>query len=233
MDLIFLDDLPESEDTYVKFLGKICAKFGFDDAAYAGINPAAGTMHTFVTYSEDWKEHYKRNSFQLIDPTLHTALRSVAPVDWSRLRRDANYARVFRDAGDFGIGQSGMTIPVRGPFGEFGMLSVTRQCSEKEWQTLRGKTLSELQSIAAHLHDHVMRTDTLTRSLHRPRLSKREVEVLQWVAAGKSQQDVGDILSISNRTVEVHLRSIRHKLLALTTAQAVGRAVGLGLIFPS
>ncbi|HBG99160.1 MAG TPA: LuxR family transcriptional regulator, partial [Rhodobacteraceae bacterium] len=121
MDLINLHDVPESEDKYVRFLRQICEKFGFDDAAYAGINPAAGTMHTFVTYSDDWKGHYIEHNFQLIDPTLHTAIRSVAPVDWSRLRRDANYARVFKDAGDFGIGQSGMTIPVRGPFGEFGM----------------------------------------------------------------------------------------------------------------
>jgi hypothetical protein len=115
MDLINLHDVPESEDKYVRFLRQICEKFGFDDAAYAGINPAAGTMHTFVTYSDDWKGHYIEHNFQLIDPTLHTAIRSVAPVDWSRLRRDANYARVFKDAGDFGIGmQSGMTIPVRG-----------------------------------------------------------------------------------------------------------------------
>jgi DNA-binding CsgD family transcriptional regulator len=56
--------------------------------------------------------------------------------------------------------------------------------------------------------------------------------VLQWVAAGKSQQDVGDILNISSRTVEVHLRSAREKLGALTTVQAVGRAIGFGMIQP-
>jgi hypothetical protein len=54
----------------------------------------------------------------------------------------------------------------------------------------------------------------------------------QWVAAGKSQQDVGDILGISTRTVEVHLRSAREKLGALTTVQAVGRAIGLNIIYP-
>jgi DNA-binding CsgD family transcriptional regulator len=37
-------------------------------------------------------------------------------------------------------------------------------------------------------------------------------------------------LSISARTVEVHLRSAREKLGALTTSQAVGRAIRLGLI---
>jgi DNA-binding CsgD family transcriptional regulator len=45
--------------------------------------------------------------------------------------------------------------------------------------------------------------------------------------------DVGDILSISARTVEVHLRSAREKLCTISTAQAVGRAVSLGIIHPS
>ena len=63
-------------------------------------------------------------------------------------------------------------------------------------------------------------------------MSMREREILQWTAEGKSQQDIADILTISHRTVEVHLRSARHKLYALTTAQAVGRAISMGLIYP-
>jgi DNA-binding CsgD family transcriptional regulator len=70
------------------------------------------------------------------------------------------------------------------------------------------------------------------RTLRQPKLSSREIEILQWVAAGKSQQDIGDILLISSRTVEVHLRSTREKLCTISTAQAVGRAVSLGLIQP-
>jgi DNA-binding CsgD family transcriptional regulator len=92
--------------------------------------------------------------------------------------------------------------------------------------------VGELQIAAVHLHDAVMRAGLLVPPLARPTLSTREREVLQWVAAGKSQQDIGDILSISPRTVEVHLRSAREKLGALTTAQAVGRAIGLRLIYP-
>jgi len=92
--------------------------------------------------------------------------------------------------------------------------------------------LSDLQGAAVSLHDTVMQSDTLGRALHRPHLSEREREVLQWTAAGKSQLDIGDILSISTRTVEVHLRSARSKLSALTTAQAVGRAIAMGFIDP-
>ncbi|WP_366944699.1 LuxR C-terminal-related transcriptional regulator [Planktotalea sp.] len=44
--------------------------------------------------------------------------------------------------------------------------------------------------------------------------------------------DIGVILTISSRTVEVHLRSARSKLSALSTPQAVGRAIGMGFIQP-
>lgn len=39
-------------------------------------------------------------------------------------------------------------------------------------------------------------------------LTKREAEVLQWLSAGKSNKDIGTILSISPRTVEKHLERI-------------------------
>lgn len=39
-------------------------------------------------------------------------------------------------------------------------------------------------------------------------LTKREAEVLQWLAAGKSNKDIGTILAISPRTVEKHLERI-------------------------
>ena len=93
--------------------------------------------------------------------------------------------------------------------------------------------MGQLQTAAVHFHDAVMRSDTVTTLMKMPAVSAREREILQWVAAGKSQQDIGDILSISHRTVEVHIRSVREKLGALTTPQAVGRAVRMGLISPS
>jgi DNA-binding CsgD family transcriptional regulator len=232
MDLVDLGQLPPNDRPFDKFLSQLCDRLGFDYAAYAGTNPIQGSIHGYVTYPDAWKEHYVARGFQNIDPTLTTAGRSIAPVDWRRLERDTRFERVFRDARDFGIADRGMTVPVRGPFGEIGMLSVTRDCGIREWESLTREVIGDLQSAAVHLHDTVMRSDVLSRALRHPALSGREIEILQWTAAGKSQQDIGDILSISSRTVEVHLRSARSKLFALTTSQAVGRAIGLGLITP-
>jgi len=232
MDLLDLGKTHKAVKPFAAFLHDVCEKNDMDYAAYAGLNPIANSIHGHVTYPDAWKQRYMRKRFHLIDPTIRLAKRSIAPVDWSRLQDIDGQSRVFKEAREFGISGHGITIPVRGPYGDIGMLSFTRNCSRNEWEKIVAKSIGSLQAAAVYMHDHVMSSETLSDALRFPHLSEREQEVLQWIAAGKSQYDIADILSISNRTVEVHLRSARTKLFALTSAQAVGRAIALGLIFP-
>lgn len=233
MNLIDLGEALDEETRFVTFLEQICERLGVEYAAYAGTQSSQGELHGFVTYPESWTAHYRSLDLGRIDPTLIHARRSIAPVDWRRLPRTELSDRVFREARDFGISTNGLTVPVRGPFGDIGMLSVTSRIDDAEWDRLVRGIVKDLQSAAVHLHDTVMRLDPLGRALRQPQLSAREREVLQWIAAGKTYRDVGEILSISDRTVEVHLRSAREKLFALTTPQAVARAVSFGLIYPA
>ena len=48
-------------------------------------------------------------------------------------------------------------------------------------------------------------------------LSTREREVLALMAEGRSNQAIGDLLNLNNRTVETHVRSIFSKLDLLAT----------------
>ena len=56
-------------------------------------------------------------------------------------------------------------------------------------------------------------------------LTEREKEVLKWTAIGHKHSDIADILKISTRTVENHLRNIRKRLGAKSTAQAISSAL--------
>lgn len=232
MELIDLSTVSGSAQNFEGFIDQLCRKLGVEYGSYATMNPATGAVLGYATYRPDWKQHYMERKLHLVDPTIHRSSLSIAPVDWGRFDRDHGFHSVFRSAGDFGITPQGVTVPIRGPYGDRGLLSVTASVPEAEWRRLRASIIGELQLAAVHLHDAVMRSGPLLWPLSHPILSTREREALQWVAAGKSQQDVGDILGISGRTVEVHLRSAREKLGALTTVQAVGRAIALGLIYP-
>lgn len=232
MNLIDLSALTGENSSYVTYLDQICDLLEVDYASYAATNPITGAVQGYANYPDAWKMRYMKMGLHRIDPTLHQSAKSIAPVDWERFEKDEKFRSVFFAAHDFGISARGITVPVRGPYGDCGLFSITKSCTQTEWEKLRRKIASELQMAAVHMHDSVMQSDILSSALRQPKMSTRELEILHWTAAGKSQQDVGDILCISYRTVEVHLRSAREKLGALTTPQAVGRAIGLGLILP-
>ncbi len=166
LEIVDLSALPNSDTNYAEFLKQVSDKLEMDHVAYAGLNPAAGTIHGHVTYGDEWKQHYQDQGFQLIDPTLHMSQRSIAPVDWSRLERSPVFQNLFRDANDFGICDQGITIPVRGPYGDVGLLSATRDCSKTEWGKLIGHVIGDLQSMAVHIHDSVMRSENIHQILH-------------------------------------------------------------------
>ena len=62
------------------------------------------------------------------------------------------------------------------------------------------------------------------------RLSAREREVLDLVAAGLSNRDIGERLVVTTHTAKYHVTSLLNKLGVNTRAEAVARAAGLGLI---
>jgi LuxR family maltose regulon positive regulatory protein len=61
-------------------------------------------------------------------------------------------------------------------------------------------------------------------------LSGRELEVLQLVAAGRSNREIAEELVVTLETVKKHLSHILDKLGAANRTQAVARARQLGLL---
>jgi len=55
-------------------------------------------------------------------------------------------------------------------------------------------------------------------------LTPRETEVLSWLAKGKTNRDIADILGMSHRTVNKHLEHIFEKLGVETRAAAAALA---------
>jgi DNA-binding NarL/FixJ family response regulator len=70
----------------------------------------------------------------------------------------------------------------------------------------------------------------LAASLSREALTSREVEVLEYLARGKSNKEIGAFLGISETTVKTHLGSIFRKLDVLSRTEAIATASRLGLI---
>jgi DNA-binding NarL/FixJ family response regulator len=64
------------------------------------------------------------------------------------------------------------------------------------------------------------------------KLNDREVEVLTWVARGKTSEEISRRLHLSKRTVDFHVDNARIKLRAATRTEAVFKAIAAELIEP-
>ena len=89
-------------------------------------------------------------------------------------------------------------------------IAVVSSVGPNEW-------LFRLTESAVIVEEHV-----LQRTLA---ISSRESEVLLWVSRGKSNREIGEILTISPRTVDKHIAQIFAKLGVANRASAAARAV--------
>jgi DNA-binding NarL/FixJ family response regulator len=64
------------------------------------------------------------------------------------------------------------------------------------------------------------------------KLNDREVEVLTWVARGKTSAEIAQIVGLTKRTIDFHIDNARTKLGAATRTEAVIKANSGRLIEP-
>ena len=93
------------------------------------------------------------------------------------------------------------------------------------------RLLADLQLAAVHAQDAASRLLLPTPPNRvKPSLTRRELEILKWTAAGKTAGETASILCISTHTVTYHMRTILHKLNASNKHKAVLNAMAQGLI---
>ncbi len=67
----------------------------------------------------------------------------------------------------------------------------------------------------------------------KPKVSKREIEIIKALAKGLTNEEIGEELHIASNTVHTHLRNIRKKLDARNGRELLMKAVQVGLIDPN
>lgn len=83
-----------------------------------------------------------------------------------------------------------------------------------------GEFLLLLQNVSSEPSQETLRSEL--------GLTAREAEVMMWIARGKTNRDIGEILGSSPRTVNKHLEHIFEKLGVSTRSAAVSMAMQVG-----
>ena len=181
-----------------------------------------------LTYPASWIKQYLQNNYVDVDPVLREGFQRMLPFQWSELTVSTDREMVFlQDALAHGVGPFGLSIPVIGKHGHRGLFSISFAGTQEAWEAFVAGNMALLVEIANRLHQRVIH-DVFGED--RPHLSARELEVLRWTALGKDAGEIAAILDISFHTTRGYLKSVRHKLDCVTSAQAVSRAIKLGLL---
>jgi len=179
-------------------------------------------------YPTTWMDHYLANDLKSSDPIILHCTHKSTPALWSQIaaqnKQTKNFFGLSVDAGLV----DGLSIPIRGAQGEFGVFSLARTTHIEANKKLT--MLSSANFFTPYLHEAVNRNQLLERP--KVKLSKREGECMKWACSGKTAWEISTILTISESTVNFHLNNAIKKTNSVNRQQAIAKVVLSGAVRP-
>lgn len=215
--------------------------FGFDRMFYAYTCFQAGNRFSdpddaliLTNHHPDYIDAYIGRGLYRDAPMMNWAAQNVGAISWRQINAQGTCSPRARAVLDlnrrFGI-VAGYTIsfPIAikraaAGIGLAARAGLTQDDVDTIW-TLHGTEIETMNHVA-----HLVITQLPATGQSRV-LTKRQSEVLELVADGKSVQDIALLLGRTPATVDKHLRGARDSLRVETTAQAVRKASVLNQIF--
>ncbi|MBM3607813.1 MAG: LuxR family transcriptional regulator [Alphaproteobacteria bacterium] len=200
---------------------------GFAPARHA--DPAA--LASCVFFSElpkEWSKYYFARNYSLYDPTVHKFLASSNAFDWREVEREWYVAecsgRVMNEARDAGL-KSGFTVP---------LIPLDNRKAAISFAGDQIDDSIESRAILSLIANYALAKDLKFQlSPHppiQPKVSKREQDILNWVAEGKTDWEIATILGISVHTVDKFVRQLKKKFNCVNRTQTIVIAMKNGLL---
>ncbi len=235
--LLALFDSP-TEQQWSQTLFDIAVKCGFTHTLFGVIpNRSASLDAAYLTsnYPVEWRKICDKMRVHYVDPIVSHCLHSTLPFIWKTSTfRGKHQAALYEQAAGYGL-CSGVSLPIHGTGGQFGVLSFAGPDAEHPARTSSLQDLAMLTLIRDYALESAQRflPANAGQALLTVRLTARELECLQWAMLGKSSWEISKIMRRSEATVNFHLANTKKKFNVQTRQQAVVKAIKLGLLTPS
>jgi DNA-binding CsgD family transcriptional regulator len=222
---------------YFKDLGFSRANYGFSRFLHRE-NVGDPVDAIFLTTAKaDYANFYFHKGFYARTPVYRWAMQNSGACTWKWVRDAYLAGRLTPDEADavrknmeLGI-TAGISISFpetsarsKGALGLVADPGIDHDQVEEIW----ARAQEGLQAVAHIMHLKVI---LLPQANPGRNLTERQRQALEWVADGKTAQDVALLMGVSPAMVEKHLRLAREALSVETTTQAVAKAAMLNLIF--
>ena len=190
----------------------------------------APIQHVTSCYREDYQLVYRDNGFVMRDPTVWHCQTSPTPLVWDESMYTTPESRELMEVSrSYGLGH-GISVSVHESADVASMLSMARDrplgAGEEQQRALE---VAAVLANCLHVASKRVLIPKIEQSL-RPRLTPRELECLKWIAEGKSNSVIGQILNISEAAVVFHVNNLFRKMNVATRLQAAIAAISLGML---
>lgn len=221
-----------SEDALVDILLEACARMGcswFALSHHVDFLAAPGKGLRVHNYPEEWAQWFDERGLGLCDPVHRASQRRLAGFLWhdmttfspGRPGDEAILARARRH----GI-HDGLTVPAHLPGEAHGSVSFA-------WETGTAASPEALifaQSFAGFAFEAARQISAPPTRHRRLPLTDRQIECVRWVARGKSDGVIAQIIGLSEDTVSEHLKNARARYDAPSRTSLAIRALFDGAI---
>jgi LuxR family quorum sensing-dependent transcriptional regulator len=207
--------------------------FGFDCVSVLSVPLPGEQLADCVLLNNrptEFVDRYIQNNYINNDPAMKELQETVTPFAWSDilLRRKLSRAElaILGEARDFGA-IDGFVVPNVTQSGSvviFSFGGLEPNLSNRARAAVEIIAMFSLKFLAKAV-DSPLLSET-----GRTPLMPIEGEILKWVAVGKSDDEIADILSLTAQVVAWHVASAKRKLDALRRPYAVAQAIRLGEI---
>jgi len=173
----------------------------------------------FGRVNSDWTRHYLRAGYAPVDPCVAMLFETLKPFTWQEAyarRPTAAGRRILDEVREIAGVDKGLVVPIHDRDGETGavVLSGADLDVSPEVRPVLHLLAVYFNGVGRDLVELPMRDDDCP-------LTDRQRECLRWVMDGKSDWEIGEILSISEHTVHKHIEAGKRALDVGTRTQAV------------
>jgi DNA-binding CsgD family transcriptional regulator len=210
----------------IRRMGFACAACG----AWAGIGRHRQSRFFFVDWPADWLDFYERNRWFEHDILPIEARRRLSPFWYAdvvpRLKLSAKQKELYEAGAAYGW-KDVFGVPIHGPGSLQGLVTMATRDELK----LSVADCAALEAMARAVWERCRTAEGFGMSDSPPvQLSPREIECLQWAAAGKSDADIAVLVGIKPATAHFHIERAKKRFGVRTRVEAVAVGVLRGAI---
>jgi DNA-binding CsgD family transcriptional regulator len=198
--------------------------------AWAGIGRNRKHRFFFHDWPQDWIEFYEKNGYVTHDLMPMEARRRIGPFWYSDVISRFKLTGKQKELYDAGVAygwKDVFAVPIHGPGSIQGLITM----AARQPLTFSDVDCAVLEVMARTVWEHCRTSEGFGMFDPRPvQLSPREVECLQWAAAGKSDTDIAVLVGIKPTTAHFHIEQAKKRLGVKTRVEAVAVGVLHGMI---